>query len=300
MSEIEVEKVITDLAAWSQRLHEQDRCERAFVFGSLVNRDGRHFLISGATTSDIDILLEFNKKSADAILRTADCIEIQKTIAQAEYNVGKNLVAMEKQGLLSVLLVTQYEIYHCIHKGFDPKIYTHNLFLPLIGENKSRVRLADYIDAKCHLENIELFAIARIAQKIRNNYLKTNLYGNHVVKLEDDPYDSLPKEILRAGALLRYVEEIRRTNKENSELRTDLEEGENYIFSKISSLATANYAYKEILDKLSARRNKRATSPKLDPTDVLFVSEILFDIMRSLARITVREVIDGIIQDKKI
>jgi len=302
--DIEVEIVINLLQDWAKEIKKITMCANVFLFGSLVNRNHRHFIVSGAVESDIDILIEFDSNQVDAFARLECCSKLQNTVAELENSLCIALKRdFPKQPLLSILPVTQYDVYHCIHKGFDPKIYTHSIFKDLINNENESKHLNHFIDYKYLMENIELFAVARITQKIRNVFLKTNSYNERAInqyKSEEtinNNFDTLPKEIMRTGALLRYVTAGGDTDPHNLAFRTDLEKGEEFIFKAVESLVHEDVRYNDLYEKLSARRFVRSDSPSLLPSDILLISEIMYDVMIQISQPSVREIIDKILAE---
>jgi predicted nucleotidyltransferase len=264
--------------------------DKFYIFGSLTNDDGQFFVPSGIEASDIDLLIRFDPTKIDSALDRVVALSALRACAQdlelvTHRAIGVNVGASP---ILSLLPVSYYEIYHCIHKGFDPKIFTLNLFYDIIDDKLERGGLTDHIDFGYHLENMEAFTVIRVCQKIRNSFLKISYNGSTEFSGYDKA-DPLPKELMRAAALLNFVVK----GSDDPELRTRLLDGNGYVVKLLEGRSDESPLFSELHKKVALRSFSRvATRPPLTAVDVLMISETLFDAARTLPKRSVREVID--------
>jgi len=269
---------------WDERKLEELFPE-AFIFGSLINRGGRHFMPAGTMGSDIDFLMVFNPEISEAPSRTKTLTEFKVIAKELEYEVCQLLKRTDK--VFSFLPVTDYEVYHCIHKGFDPKIFTLNIFFDVLKGELSKNGLADYIDFDFHLESIEAFTAMRNCQKMRNMFLSVDMLGEEVVEPFDGPGE-VPKEIMRTFALLNYIDMPDGALSD----RTDLEKGFDFLKRCLKENVYGSMEVSSLAEKVSGRSFIRSESEPLTPNDLLLLTEISFDEARRRVRKSVREVID--------
>lgn len=272
-----------------------------FIFGSLINRDGQHFIPAGTMGSDIDLLIVFDPSLDNAISRKEAVETLSKTKMEIEHILAGILNRTDL--ILSILAATDYEVYHCIHKGHDPKIFTMNIFHDVLRNREIDGGLSDFIDFDFHLENIEQFGVLRSCQSFRNRFLAIDLLGNSDLDNFDGPGE-VPKELMRSFALLNYVDKISSdqddapTKMEEVRLisgyRTDLQRGFEFLRSTLESLSNSDQRYLAIKEKVSSRSFYRSKSEPLLPVDQLILFEVACDEARKRIRKSVREAIDGL------
>lgn len=260
----------------------------AYIFGSLINREGRHFIPGGSAGSDIDLLLVFNPDFVTASQRFEVLDNFRGVATRLEYQVAK--ILDRKDRIFSFLPVVDYEVYHGIHKGFDPKIFKLNLFHDILTGKDEEEGLTDFIDFDFHLESMEQFSVMRTCQSYRNKYLSKDLLGNDHPDLQ--PFDGpgeVPKQLMRSFALLNFLDEQNATDG----LRTDLEHGFEKLKSALARNSSGCSRQSEIADKVSARSFMRAKSEPLTVDDQMYLYEFAWDEARHRIRKSAREVIDG-------
>lgn len=283
-------KITKAISDWYS-IHDLEKLfDRVYLFGSLVNNEGEFFWPSGVKNSDIDLLLRINPELVGAVNRTLALVELQTRIPEIELTLSAKLgrESTTPESVMSVLPVTWYEIYHCIHKGFDPKIFTLNIFYDVLKRRARKDGLSDFIDKSYQYDNTETFAVMRLCQKLRNDLMKTSEDGSP----ELAPFDgvgAVPKEIMRAAALLKFAE----NGHDEPEARTNLAEGEDYIVDHLKTLKSEHELFEALEKKIRKRRSTAAyKKPALEPFDLILLSEILFDQARNLSLPSVRETID--------
>jgi len=269
----------------------EDNFERAYVFGSLINRGGRHFIPSGKTASDVDLVLTFNDHVDTAEHRCEALQLLRGIIPNLEYEVSKVLQRTGEEPILSILPMTTYEIFHCIHMGNDPNLLTSNTFLDTRSGERKTYGLSGFIDVDYHTENSEPFSAIRLCQSYRNRYLRCNYIGAFV----EDGFDGdspFPKDVMRSGALMNFFVNPQR----DGSRRTDLEEGNTYLSRTIEALRNKSEKHAALWDVVSGKSFSRANTEILSADQLLFVHEVMHDEARSIVLPSIREEIDRLMK----
>jgi len=262
-----------------------------FIFGSLINRDGRHFVPKGSMASDVDLVLTFKDDIDSALTRTVALKNVRAAIRSLEHETATVLKRATEEPIYSLLPLTSYEIHQCIHKGHDPKLFMSNLFLDVVTGNRVDGGLASYVDYDYHYENLEAFSAIRLCQSFRNKFLR----GNQVGWLAQEDFVGetvFPKEIMRGAALLCFAS----GPKDDESRRTDLEEGQIYLLERLRALRDQNQIFADLVDKINGRGFTRTESEPLSADDMLLIHEVMFDEARSLVIPSVRDAIREVIE----
>ena len=288
-SPIFIHEISQYICDWATENRVTSGFHRAYIFGSLINRDGRHFIAEGSSASDVDFLLVFDASISTAFERSQALISLRKSIKTLEHGAAQILKRVAKESIFSILPITQYELHQNIHKGADPKLLSANIFWDVFANSKNDGGLsAGLVDYDYHFENLEAFSAIRLCQAYRNKYLKCNLIGEFS-QGEFDGETTYPKELMRGAALLRFFERPAEV-----EFRTDLEEGSKYLTRLVEQLDVANASAVKLRDKVSGRDFQRAQHEPLAADDLLLLNEILFDRARELIIPSVRDAIQEI------
>lgn len=280
------------LSSWYAERGISEYADKAYLFGSLVNDGGEFFWPTGVKTSDIDLLVRLNPERATAVPRAQGLKELKGLLPPLEKEIDRILERDpdQKGSILSILPVTWYEIYNCIHKGFDPKIFTLNIFYDIVNMVDRKEGLSDFIDKSYQFDNTETFAVMRLSQSLRNAYLRREDDGCEVLK----PFTgvmAIPKELMRGAALLKYVE----TEGEEPKTRTNLPEGEDHFAKLVEGKADEHEDIAQLNEKIKKRRSSAIppqNKPALEPIDLILASELLFDEAKEQSLPSVRETID--------
>lgn len=263
----------------------------AFIFGSLINRDGRHFVPQGSMASDVDLVLTFKDEIDTALSRTTALKNIRSFVRSLEHETATVLKRATEEPIYSILPLTSYEVHQCIHKGHDPKLFMSNLFLDVVSGNRVDGGLASYVDYDYHYENLEAFSAIRLCQSYRNKFLR----GNQVGWLAQEDFVGetvFPKEIMRGAALLCFAS----GPKDDESRRTDLEEGQIYLLERLRELRSQSNEFEKLVDKVNGRGFTRTESEPLTADDMLLIHEVMFDEARSLVIPSVRDAIREVIE----
>lgn len=290
----EIREVISD---WIESNNAGEVFDGVFIFGSLIHRDGRHFVPQGSMASDVDLVLTIRDELPNAIARARALMAIRAAVQALEQSTATVLKRATPEEIFSLLPLTSYEIHQCIHKGHDPKLFTSNLFLNVSTGEQVNGGLANYVDYDYHYENLEAFSAIRLCQSYRNKYLRCNMIGEFA-QSGFNGETIFPKEIMRGAALLGFYE----SDRTDESRRTDLEAGQSYLVDLLRGMAKQEPEIDVLIDKIAGRGFARGNSEELDAGDMLILHEIMFDKARSLVvpsiRDSIREVIaSDIIED---
>lgn len=280
------DNVRDQIADWIQEYKLERFFSNFYVFGSLIHRDGRHFIAGGVTASDVDLLIRFDDRISGAVDRWTALCTFREHVGNLEHRVASALNRPSAEPIFSILPLTSYEIRQCIHKGHDPKLLTDNIFFDVVENTQQEDGLSQIADYQYHYENLEPFSVMKLCQKYRNGFLAANNLGKFPLQNFDDD-EPLPKELMRSAAILRFFD----GDKENSARRTDLEEGAKYLQALIDGRADENANLKCVSEKLSGRTFHRGKSEPLTPQDMLLMHEELFDRAMQLVVPSVRDAV---------
>lgn len=279
------------LTEWIDTHHVANKFDRAFIFGSLLNRYGRHFVPQGSMASDVDLVLTFADNMASAAVRYEALSSIRGIVEELEHKTAKVLKRTASEPIYSILPLTGYEIYQCIHKGHDPKLFMSNLFLDVTSRKPVEGGLAKFVDYDYHFENLEAFASMRLCQNYRNVFLRGNLIGEFA-QGGFSGETVFPKEIMRGAALLKYSDGCR----DDEARRTDLEEGQTYLIELLQKMKDDGAIFSDLCEKVNGRTFAKAKAEDLNASDMLLIHEIMFDKARTLVIPSVRDAIREVIE----
>ena len=131
------------ISGWVEANNATETFDGVFIFGSLIHRDGRHFVPQGSMASDVDLVLTIRDDLPNAISRSRALIATRANVQALEQATATVLKRVSQEEIYSLLPLTSYEIHQCIHKGHDPKLFTSNLFLNVAtGERVDGGRVA--------------------------------------------------------------------------------------------------------------------------------------------------------------
>jgi predicted nucleotidyltransferase len=259
---------------------------KIYIFGSLIHRNERHFIASGASASDIDLLAVFDDRLATAVERWDALTKLRATIGSLEHSIASLLDRGGDEPIFSMLPLTKFEVRQCIHKGHDPKLLTDNIFFDVVEDRFLESGLSFLGDFQYHYENLEPFSVMKLCQKNRNNYLAANQRSKFVQESFTDE-EPLPKELMRSAAILNFFD----GDREDSSRRTDLEEGAIYLVKILQSASESCDFAKNVYETVTGRQNFRAKSADLTPNDMLFLHELLYDRAKKIAIPSVRDAV---------
>ncbi|MEO9517550.1 MAG: hypothetical protein ABJH45_10195 [Paracoccaceae bacterium] len=163
-----LEEIRGVISEWVGSNKASETFDGVFIFGSLIHRNGRHFVPQGSLASDVDLILTFRDELTGAISRTRALVDLRAVVQSLEQTTATVLKRATPEEIYSLLPITSYEIHQCIHKGHDPKLFTANLFLNVDTGEQVDGGLANYVDYDYHFENLEAFSAIRLCQSYRN------------------------------------------------------------------------------------------------------------------------------------
>lgn len=287
MTDVRITKTFEALVTWTMDVETLPGVGKVFLFGSLINDSARDFQIE---TSDLDLVLLMNEDSRDIKTRLA---LIQACEEKTDTLEGKLIKALERDAVhphTSIVCLTPKEAYHGIHKSGDTNLLFERQFVAIedgIGLHSDHTQVTTALDEPGFYAEFadELLAV-QYAQDVRNKFLSNSFNGKHKGLLDHTGDDPLPKKMLRTAAIMGWKE-----LGEDRRRRTDLTVGIRYVQRVLENAAPFG---NELSRKLDGRLLGRGQKQPIERTDILMISELLFDI--AIARVkSRREQLDGAI-----
>lgn len=265
--------------------------DRCYVFGSLINCNGRFFTRSGSEVeSDVDILITFSLPAATTFeTRYSSCCALLPLVAQLE-KLLHSLLGRGDPGkkICSILPVTEYELYHNINEGQDINFYQTTQFCLVPHFTSPLISLGHGHDERYHMVYNELLLALKYAQTTRKEFLAVAPDETRSLTAFTGG-DILPKMLMRRAALISAWQK----NDTQHPNRTELINGFKFLHEK---LGIVHPLLSEIRDVLDHRTVGRGNVPPVTENHRLLLGEFLFDLARDSIPITLREQFDKVIQ----
>lgn len=186
------QEVLTALRGWVVNLPKPD-IAGAYVFGSLVNAQGRAFSLA---SSDIDLVLVTEESEPSeklgllkALVPHADLLEdlLRKTFKRNE-----------GEPITSITLVTKFELDQGIHKDRNSRIFfASNVFLPLTHATETTVQVGNALANDLLTEYFPAWTVIANAQAQRNKFLRKGILAGRGLRDFESSVYVLPKDLLR-------------------------------------------------------------------------------------------------------
>jgi len=197
MTDIKTE-IIQLLKDWKVDLNKEIDSGRLFLFGSLINFDGKQF---NSNKSDIDLIIEFPKDLTNAIAIRNWLLILKK---KKEILEQKLTFLMKKDSnseeIVSLLPVTQIELSYNLHKSNVRNFFEINEFYEVetdLSEKGSVLFPPQKLESELMIQAIES------TQKVRNDFLKNSAIYDFK-KLDWAEEDrAIPKELARHCAKIK-------------------------------------------------------------------------------------------------
>lgn len=161
------DEVFEALSAWNASLPNLSQIEDTYVFGTLVYREGKGF----GQGSDIDLIVSLNQTCSTGF-DLFHCVKIlQPEVEKLEGILMRMLKRTGNEAITSVVVLSNLEAYHSIHKGGDVKLLTGRRFKRL-GNPAEFCAIAQSEDEPSfYRDNIDVISTLQFSQAIRNYYL---------------------------------------------------------------------------------------------------------------------------------
>jgi hypothetical protein len=255
------------VAKWSQLVETEIGTAGAYLFGSLVYRDGAQFIDS----SDVDLVILIPPDKSDAAARKMWLLELQKHKGALEQQLAVTMGrAADAEPISSVVAATRLEIEADVHKDGAEGFFSSNRFLDLLDGSSSNALpnagehpISDRLVKQC----------LRFAQKKRNAFLAINAAGT----MGPQPWegvDPIPKDVMRHAAMAWRL----RVPEAEVGAEYDTKEGLDFLSRYLYDLRTQGPPYLDLHDWLSVRRNARGTAGPLQSEVLLLLAEIIWDL----------------------
>lgn len=275
------------LVKWRASLDGSACIDRLYVFGSLINDQGRDF---HKKNSDIDLVITFGSAADPISARLASLHYLEQRLEELELGLIKLLHRDAQHPHTSLVCLTEVERYHGIHKAMDFNLLSERQFLEIndgASFEADHVYVTDALDEpEFRTECGDAINVVAYAQEIRNKFLSNSLNTSFRGLSDFNDEDPLPKKAMRVAAMLGW-----RALGEDARKRTDLAVGLRYLQNLI---AERSADFKDLHRKLEGRILKRGTPQPLSRADQLVIAEVLFEAARPHL-ISRRSRLDGII-----
>lgn len=288
------EEVFITTAKWAQEVKSQLGADKCYVFGSLIHRDGEQF---DPISSDIDLVVIIPEN----IRSEVQIVEWLEKLKQYKQNLERDLFVLLRRNnpnepIVSVLPVTQEELFFDIHKSKAPSFFSGNKFKCLFtntvhdGIEGSNVK---------ELDSQLIKQVIEFCQKNRNEFLSNTIHSDLSLLEWKSDDDVLPKPLMRYSAMISDEASDEPDNK------FDLQIGLDHLYNAVYVRRHEHSWFKEVHNWLSVKRRARGDNSKVDllpQISHLFLSEVLFGLAKNLKETNIvrHEFSDSTIPDKNI
>jgi len=254
-----LESALRRCEEWARQLRKELGCQQSYAFGSTVLRDGSQF---DPQSSDIDLAVVIPDRTGLAPGRS----EWVKQLKKPKHDLEISLIpilgrAKADRPIVSVVVVTTFELQHNIHKDGARTFWNSSTFRNLLEASSSLVPLLAGHALRLSETKRQ---VSQWAQKTRHTFLHVSAAGSEVLTEWDDPHDPLPKAMMRMAALAGGG--------------TDVQIGLDNISAYLQSRAARHEAYRDAHNWLSIRRAARGKPAPLSPYLHLLLAEAILDL----------------------
>ncbi|MGJ5175926.1 hypothetical protein ACQR1B_04360 [Bradyrhizobium oligotrophicum] len=277
------------MSDWATNTVRHTGVDKIFVFGSLVQDEGKQF---DAATSDIDLLTVL--KPNEALYSRVEILKkLRHSMEELELILLKLLKRRDAgQSIVSNVVMTPTELEYSIHKSGDRSLLSFPRFVDLVNPTSNPQSLSSGEDEAHFLsKNSDQLSIIRHCQDKRNKFLSTSVNGSKIF-LEFDGLDAIPKDIMRMSAILSW-----NRGDSTDDRREDLIEGMSFFQRRLDDLAPKDFFIERTGILVARRRTDRGVRPPLPDEHVLALYEILFDEAVLQLSPSLRKRIDDFISD---
>lgn len=171
--------------------------------------------------------------------------------------------------ITSIVPVLPRELELGIHKGGAKDFFSHNEFECInsgqLGSIGKTIR-----HRSSRMESV--FEALKGAQGYRNKYLSIAPNGNRSVEAFSGP-DSLPKELSRAAAQVRWSRETKALDDQ----RFDINEGQIYVLQLVAARRNQHRDFEDLFKLLAIRMGGRGENPSISEEQQLLLWEMVAD-----------------------
>lgn len=259
------EQVIKSLYEWV----ENSGRPQVYLFGSLLTPRYYH------SDSDVDLILVFPNDCSNAESRTGYLRQFETHIKNVELLMLENKLSHSSDPQCSCVAVTQMEVDENIHKGGTLDFFECNNFLDLRSSKNHAIPLTAH---KGNPDNLfDLRKAIESVQSFRNKFLKCCIPAGFSYKGWEG-VSLLPKDLMRESAIVQSIVSL-------SKKSTNLTDGLQFIWQILFETKN-NYSMSgELFSLISNRALGLGTPPRLERHHVLFLWELLFDVIKQARNI---------------
>lgn len=257
-------RVLDVLRRWGRAARRSGVIPNAYVFGSILHREGQLFDVS--RDSDVDLLVIFDQPAHDAHERVQTGIRLKPLINKLNRKLREVLSVAEERPIVSLGVFWEFERQHVITGSQDPGFLVRNQFIDVCAEHGGLGALAMHPPPQLPISFSDAVFAVQQAQNIRKWSLRPDTRTN----VQESAREDLPKPLLRAAARLRAFIEG-----ENG-LAYDLFEGL-YLLQTLCRRDRANGSvlHREVADWMASHAIGRGHHGPLGPIHQLLLWEML-------------------------
>lgn len=188
------QSVLTSLRGWAAQLRHalSSEVQSVYVFGSLVNAEGRMF---SKEMSDIDLLVA--TKTLTAEKQQALAAELKQRIASLEVMLAALMNRHDAEPVSSTTIVSQFELNEGVHKDRNSRIFfAARSFLRIDIHSEQLEQAGNALPPDLLGPHFTAWTVLANAQAFRNKYLRCTPSGPSILQF-DSPTIKLPKDLLR-------------------------------------------------------------------------------------------------------
>lgn len=258
----EHQQIVRHCSDWAENVRASIQLPGAWVFGSLIHRDGAQF---ETALSDIDFVVVI--PFAQAPQRAAWLTGFRAHKAQLELSLIPLLGRTDaSHPIVSIVAVTDVEIAADIHKSGVTTFFRENTFTDLLSNHAAGPLLAG---APIEMSDTTR-QVFQFVQGVRNKFLAISAARKMVLAPWDDVIDPVPKDLMRMAAI---------ATERSRERKFDVQEGLDSITNHLYLQRDAHPDYLRLHEWLSVRRRARGKPTALSPEDHLLLVEALYDMV---------------------
>lgn len=193
-------EIIRLLKDWKSELNKEIDSGRLFLFGSLINFNGKQF---NPNKSDVDLIIEFPNELNDALAVREWLVILKKHKQSLEQKLTFLLQKdSTNQEIISLIPITQEELKYNIHKSSARNFYEINEFYNIENDTVER---GNVLFKATKLDNELIVQAIETTQKMRNDFLK-NCAISDFNKLDwSENGRPIPKDLARHCAKIKAL-----------------------------------------------------------------------------------------------
>ena len=259
-----LEQLYSSLRDWGEKAVRDYQVQSVYLFGSLIHKNGSQF----NEHSDIDLVVVM--PPLDSALKRFRWI---KSFSEHKDSLEVSLMKLLKRDattpIVSIVLITSFDLALDVHKDGHPEFFTANTFRNLVSSSETLgIPYAGTDKADRFVKGSLAFA-----QKVRNEFLSVSANGT-VQLVAYDGDEPIPKRFMRAAAVAARA----RGNTSAVGVEHDVKEGLDALSNYLYGIRETAPVYRELQDLLSVRRKARGKNGAIEADNLLLLGELIYEL----------------------